>query len=312
MDKICIRRLEVYAYHGVYEEEKRLGQKFYITVEMELDTRAAGISDDLQASVNYGEVCLGIVEWTKSHRRKLIEAAAEDIAHYLLVQYPMVRKVTVELEASVNYGEVCQRMAEWTKKNRRKLIEAAAEDLARYLLLQYPMVRKVTLELEKPGAPVPYAFDTVLVHIARSRHRALLGIGSNLGDRQMNLAAAIQLLDTVPDVKVLKRSPFYETAPYGYTDQPAFINGCLEIETLYTPEELLVLLHDWGPRTVDLDILFYDDLILDTPDLQIPHIDLANREFVLKPLSDIAGTFRHPLLNQTVNELLAVLKKKNK
>jgi len=63
---------------------------------------------------------------------------------------------------------------------------------------------------------------------------------------------------------------------------------------------------------VDLDILFYDDLILDTPDLQIPHIDLANREFVLKPLSDIAGTFRHPLLNQTVNELLAVLKKKNK
>jgi len=274
LDKICIRRLEVYAYHGVYEEEKRLGQKFYITAELELDTRKAGVTDDLQASVNY--------------------------------------------------GEVCQRMAEWTKKNRRKLIEAAAEDLARYLLLQYPMVRKVTLELEKPGAPVPYAFDTVLVHIARSRHRALLGIGSNLGDRQMNLAAAIQLLDTVPDVKVLKRSPFYETAPYGYTDQPAFINGCLEIETLYTPEELLVLLHDiehklgrtreihWGPRTVDLDILFYDDLILDTPDLQIPHIDLANREFVLKPLSDIAGTFRHPLLNQTVNELLAVLKKKNK
>ena len=98
MDKICIRRLEVYAHHGVYEEEKRLGQKFYITVEMELDTRAAGISDDLQASVNYGEVCLRIVEWTKSHRRKLIEAAAEDIAHYLLVQYPMVRKVTIAME----------------------------------------------------------------------------------------------------------------------------------------------------------------------------------------------------------------------
>lgn len=149
MDKICIRRLEVYAHHGVYEEEKRLGRKFYITVEMELDTRAAGISDDLQASVNYGEVCLGIVEWTKSHRRKLIEAAAEDIAHYLLVQYPMVRKVTVELE--------------------------------------------------KPGAPVPYAFDTVLVHIERSRHQAFLGIGSNLGDRQMNLAAAIRLLEAVPD-----------------------------------------------------------------------------------------------------------------
>ena len=259
MDKICIRRLEVYAHHGVYEEEKRLGQKFYITVEMELDTRAAGISDDLQASVNYGEVCLGIVEWTKSHRRKLIEAAAEDIAHYLLVQYPMVRKVTVELE--------------------------------------------------KPGAPVPYAFDTVLVHIERSRHQAFLGIGSNLGDRQMNLAAAIRLLEAVPDIQVTKRSPLY---------------GCIGIETLYTPEELLRVLHEiehklgrkreihWGPRTLDLDILFYDDLILDTPDLHIPHADMANREFVLQPLSDIAGDFRHPVINETVDALLAALKKQSK
>ena len=274
MDKICIRRLEVYAYHGVYEEEKRLGQKFYITAELELDTRKAGMTDDLQASVNYGEVCQGL--------------------------------------------------AEWTRKHRRKLIEAAAEDMARYLLIQYPMVQKVTLELEKPGAPVPYAFDTVLVHIERSRHHAYLGIGSNIGDRQMNLAAAIQLLDAVQDISVIKRSPLYETAPYGYTDQPPFVNGCLEIETLYTPEELLEVLHEiehklgrtreihWGPRTIDLDILFYDDMVLDTKDLHIPHIDLANRDFVLQPLSDIAGYYRHPLMNQTVNELLAALKAKNK
>ena len=274
MDKICIRRLEVYAHHGVYEEEKRLGQKFYISAELELDTRRAGVSDDLQASVNYGEVCRGL--------------------------------------------------AEWTQKNRRQLIEAAAEDMARYLLIQYPMVRRVTLELEKPGAPVPYAFDTVLVHIERSRHSVYLGIGSNLGDRQMNLAAAIQLLDAVQDIRVVKRSPLYETAPYGYTEQPPFLNGCLEIETLYTPEELLEVLHEiehklgrkreihWGPRTLDLDILLYDDLVLDTRDLHIPHIDMANREFVLQPLADIAGYYRHPVLNQTVAELLAALKKNNK
>lgn len=274
MDKICIRRLEVYAYHGVFEEEKNLGQKFYITAELELDTRKAGITDDLTLSVNYGEVCQKLVEWTQNHRRQLIEAAAED--------------------------------------------------MARYLLRQYPMVQKVTLELEKPGAPVPYAFDTVLVHIERSRHDAFLGLGSNLGDRQMNLEAAIQMLDTVPDIWVKKRSPLYETAPYGYTEQPPFVNGCIEIETLYTPEELLEVLHKiehqlgrireihWGPRTIDLDILLYDQLVMDTEDLHIPHIDMANREFVLQPLSDIAGAYRHPVLHQTIDALLNQLKEKNK
>ena len=144
------------------------------------------------------------------------------------------------------------------------------------------------------------------------------------GDRQMNLAAAIRLLEAVPDIQVTKRSPLYETAPYGYTDQPPFLNGCIGIETLYTPEELLRVLHEiehklgrkreihWGPRTLDLDILFYDDLILDTPDLHIPHADMANREFVLQPLSDIAGDFRHPVINETVNALLAALKKQSK
>lgn len=140
----------------------------------------------------------------------------------------------------------------------------------------------------------------------------------------MNLAAAIRLLEAVPDIQVTKRSPLYETAPYGYTDQPPFLNGCIGIETLYTPEELLRALHEiehklgrkreihWGPRTLDLDILFYDDLILDTPDLHIPHADMANREFVLQPLSDIAGDFRHPVINETVSALLAALKKQSK
>ena len=136
--------------------------------------------------------------------------------------------------------------------------------------------------------------------------------------------AAIRLLEAVPDIQVTKRSPLYETAPYGYTDQPPFLNGCIGIETLYTPEELLRVLHEiehklgrkreihWGPRTLDLDILFYDDLILDTPDLHIPHADMANREFVLQPLSDIAGDFRHPVINETVDALLAALKKQSK
>lgn len=273
MDKICIKGLEVFAFHGVFKEEQQLGQKFYIHAELELDTRTAGLTDDLRTSVNYGEVC---------------------------------RELTGLMQTQ-----------------KRQLIEAAAEDMAQYLLQKYRMVQKVTLELEKPGAPVPYPIDTVLVHIERSRHKVYLSIGSNLGDRRMHLAAAVQMLAAQPDVWVKQQSPIYETAPYGPVSQPAFLNGCLEIETLRTPEELLVLLHKieaelgrtreihWGPRTLDLDILMYDQKVIDTPDLHIPHLDMQNREFVLKPLSDIAGYIRHPYLNLTVNEMLARLEKRN-
>lgn len=274
MDKICIRRLEVFAFHGVYEEENRLGQKFYINAELYLDSRKAGLTDELSASVNYGEVCQVLTGIMQS--------------------------------------------AKW------KLIETAAERMAEYLLLKYSLIQKVILEIEKPGAPIPYSLETVMVHIERSRHTAYIAIGSNLGDRRMNLAAALQLLAARKDVWVRKESPIYETAPYGYVNQPAFLNGCIEIETLRTPEELLELINEielklgrkreihWGPRTIDLDILLYDQCVIDTPNLHIPHIDMQNRMFVLKPLSDIAGYIRHPYLNRTVSELLEILEIRNK
>ncbi len=271
MDKICIRRLEVFAHHGVYDEENRLGQKFYVSVEMGLDTRLAGTEDDIKASVNYGRVCTEIVELMQSKRCKLIEAAAENIATALLIEYTKINEIKVEIE--------------------------------------------------KPSAPVPYSFDTVSVSITRRRHRAYLSIGSNLGDRQYYLAAAIALLKAQPDVWVCKESPLYETEPYGYVKQPPFLNGCLEIQTLKTPTELLQLLNGierelgrtreihWGPRTVDLDIIFYDEDVIDTEILQVPHKDMANRLFVLKPLADIAAFYRHPLLKCTVADLLKELER---
>ena len=123
---------------------------------------------------------------------------------------------------------------------------------------------------------------------------------------------------------MLKVSDFLVTAPYGGVEQDDFLNGALALKTLLTPQELLERLHEieqeahrerlihWGPRTLDLDILLYDNLVLDTPDLIIPHVEMHLRDFVLIPLAQIAPWKRHPLLGLTVSQLLADLQAKQK
>jgi 2-amino-4-hydroxy-6-hydroxymethyldihydropteridine diphosphokinase len=148
-------------------------------------------------------------------------------------------------------------------------------------------------------------------------HTVYLGLGSNLGDRLLNVKAAHPAL--APYACIFAASPVYETAPWGYTDQPAFLNQVLGIETGLSPLELLAALKRvevdlgritsfrYGPRLIDLDILFYDDLVLETPGLVIPHPRLAERAFVLVPMADLAPDLRHPTLGKTVSELLAAV-----
>ena len=146
-------------------------------------------------------------------------------------------------------------------------------------------------------------------------HTIYLALGSNLEDRMQNLKAAINALP--PQMVVKAKSNVYETLPWGVEDQPKFLNMALKAETYLAPEPLLKHLKRLeialgrqasfrnGPRLIDIDILFYDDLVLNTPPLTIPHPHLHERGFVLLPLMDIAPDFVHPVTKKTVREMLA-------
>lgn len=274
MDQIHIKNLEVFAKHGVFPEENVLGQKFVISAVLYTSTREAGRTDDLTKSIHYGEV---------SHF----------IRHFL-------------------------------EDHTYRLLETAAERLAEELLLKTERLEGVRLEIKKPWAPVGLPLETVSVEIERGWHTAYIALGSNMGDKKAYLDLAVDGLCRTKGCQVLAVSDYLATEPYGVTDQDEFLNGAMKIRTLLPPHELLERLHEieqeagrkrvirWGPRTLDLDILLYDDLILDDEELHIPHIEMYKRDFVLKPLCQIAPYVRHPVRNRTVSELLEALGEQEK
>lgn len=269
MDIIRIDNLEVYAYHGVYDEEKEKGQYFYVNAELYTNTRKAGMNDDLDASTNYGTVC--------------------DFIHDFMTKYTY------------------------------DLIETVAEQLAQALLLEFKLVKSILLEIRKPHAPIEKEFESVSVEIERGWHEAFVAFGSNLGDKEKFIDEAIEALSNLPQINIVAISDKIVTEPYGNVEQDVFLNGVMKIETLLSADELLQILQKveehagrerkihWGPRTLDLDIIFYDDDIISEDDLIVPHPDMKNRDFVLKPLMQIAPYKLHPVYRKTISDMYVEL-----
>lgn len=269
MDIIRIDNLEVYAYHGVYDEEKEKGQYFYVNAELYTNTRKAGMNDNLDASTNYGTVC--------------------DFIH------------------------------DFMTKHTYDLIETVAEQLAQALLLEFKLVKSILLEIRKPHAPIEKEFESVSVEIERGWHEAFVAFGSNLGDKEKFIDEAIEALSNLPQINIVAISDKIVTEPYGNVEQDVFLNGVMKIETLLPADELLQILQKveehagrerkihWGPRTLDLDIIFYDGDIISEDDLIVPHPDMKNRDFVLKPLMQIAPYKLHPVYRKTISDMYAEL-----
>lgn len=265
-DQIKITDLEVFANHGVFSEENKLGQKFLVSAVLYTDTRKAGKTDDLMASIHYGEVSAFITKYMKEHTYQLLERVAETLAEEMLK----------------SISGLC----------------------------------KIDLEIKKPWAPVGLPLKTVSVKISREWHTTYIALGSNIGDSETYLNEAVEKIGQIPTCTVEKVSSYLVTEPYGVTDQPDFLNACLKMRTLLYPEELLKELNriekeagreriiHWGPRTLDLDILLYDDIVLEEDDLCIPHVEMHKRSFVLEPLAEIAPYKRHPVYGKTVREML--------
>jgi dihydroneopterin aldolase/2-amino-4-hydroxy-6-hydroxymethyldihydropteridine diphosphokinase len=268
-----IRELELFGFHGVFEEEKRLGQKFILSLELELDLKLAGRTGDLTKSVHYGELC---------------------------------EKVEKEFE-----------------RESYELIETVALNLADFVLDEYKIINGVKIFLKKPWAPVRKHLDTVEIMIERKRHKVYMGLGSNVGDKEKYLKEAINKISAEKNIQIGKQSSFITTRPWGYLDQEDFLNAVIEIETTLEPEELMDILLKieqeldrertikWGPRTIDLDIIMYDDVVSSNEKVILPHPRMHEREFVLKSLNEIAPYLMHPVLHKRIFTLLEELNSNN-
>lgn len=251
-DKVFVSNLCILGRHGVFEEERKLGQRFFLDLEVDYDSRRASREDDYRKAICYGSLC------------KLAESVS-DAGPY-------------------------------------NLIETFADRVIEAIFERFASVTKAKVTIRKPGAPIESNFDTVGVSIERLRMQDVgLSFGSNVGEKTSQIRAAIAFLEAVPGVEIGHVSSFYKTAPWGKEDQDWFVNACAVGQTSLSAHELLRAAKEievqlgrtpgerWGPRLIDIDLLYLGDQKLQSVALTLPHPEMLNRAFVVIPLAEIDG-----------------------
>lgn len=271
MDKIILKNYQITSCHGCNPEEKITPQRFVFTAEIFYDFSEAAKFDNLTKTISYSDVKKALKSFCENNCFDLIETLATRSAELLLKKYP---------------------------------------------------AKKVILTVKKPDAPMSGVFDYVAVEVEKEWHEVYLALGSNMGDKNAYLDFAIARLLADDNIKEVKESSRYSTLPYGGVATNDFVNSAVRIQTLYSPEELLRVVSQienggervrnerWGNRTLDVDIIFYDDCVVESNDLCVPHIDMQHRDFVLKPLAELCPYKLHPILKKRVCELLAAVENK--
>lgn len=267
VDRVFVHGLVLHGFHGVHAEESRLGQKFLLDLECQVDIDDAVAGDDYAQAVCYGGLC--------------------DLA--------------TEISA-----QPC------------KLIETLATRIADAILARYPTVSQVAVTVHKPSAPIRYPVDQVGARIERIRRSPVgFSFGSNIGDKIGYLRQALDRLAAKPGIEVTAVSDFYRTAPWGVAEQDWFVNACAIGVTSLSPQALLKTCQAlevqigrtrekrWGPRIIDIDLLFFGDVRLASDRLILPHAELCRRAFVLVPLAEIAAD--QMIAGRSVAEWLADL-----
>lgn len=265
---IKIEGITVFAKHGCFDFEKTNEQKFVVSLRLNADFGKAMRSDDLNFTVDYGVVTSIVVDTVKNNSFNLIEKLA--------------------YETAISVGK------------------------------KYPVLDEIEITVSKPDAPIDAEFSNVSFSTTLKKHTAYLSLGSSDGDRSGYLDFATDELKNIGNVVAV--SSKYATKPYGGVAVNEFLNSAVKIQTFYNPSELLELLHKieekagrtrdirWGDRTLDVDIIAYDDLVFETKKLTVPHADYFNREFVLIPLKEIEPSFVCPKTKRSIDEMLSALK----